>query len=187
MLYLYRVTGNITRQTEEEEMVWEKERIREIYDRNFDGLYRICLFYMKNKEEALDLVQESFVKLMQKRENDFSDQQHIDMWLRVVACNLCKNELHHWWKKKRIQTEDWKSLVKEQSEDDASWKAVYLEAIMSLPEKYRILIYFHYYEDYTIEELGKLLKENPSTLRSRLSKGKKLLGEKLKEAGVYEE
>lgn len=171
-------------------MTWEKKEIREIYDRNFDSVYRVCLLYMKNREEALDMVQETFLKLMQKRASDFADGHHLDAWLRVVAGNLCRNELRHWWKRKRANVCELEALLEEQTakEDTAKReeKKAFLAALLELPEKYRVLIYFHYYEEYTIEELGRWMKTNPSTLRSRLAKGKELLRERLKEAGVYE-
>ncbi|MDO5540428.1 MAG: sigma-70 family RNA polymerase sigma factor [Eubacteriales bacterium] len=171
-------------------MVWEEEKIREIYDRNFDSVYRVCLIYMKNREEALDMVQETFMKLMQKRMTDFTDEHHLDAWLRVVASNLCRNELHHWWRRRRTDMCELDEILKNQTSEEEirerEEKKLFLSALLELPEKYRVLIYFHYYEEYTIEELGRWMKINPSTLRSRLAKGKELLGKKLKEAGVYE-
>lgn len=170
-------------------MNWDERAIREIYDRNFNMLYRICLIHMKSKEEALDMVQETFVRLLQRAQAEFTQDGHIDAWLRVTACNLCKNALRHWWRKKRIDVDEPGLLLGNAGTEDEKRreerKAV-LAALLKLPQKYRILIYFHYYEEYQIKELGELLGENPSTLRSRLAKGKELLRENLKEAGINE-
>jgi len=54
-----------------------------------------------------------------------------------------------------------------------------LEAVLSLPEKYRIPIYLHYYEGYTAPEIGKLLKKNVNTVYSLLNRGKTMLKEAL--------
>ncbi len=52
---------------------------------------------------------------------------------------------------------------------------------MRLPEKYRIIIHLYYYEDYSILEIAKVLKLTQSNVKVRLSRGRKLLKEVLKE------
>ena len=56
-----------------------------------------------------------------------------------------------------------------------------LEAVLTLPLKYRTLIYLHYYEGYTIAEIGEILDQNPSTLRGRISRARELLRKELGE------
>lgn len=172
-------------------MMYRTSKIKEIYDRNWDSLYRLCLIYMQNQEDACDMVQETFVRLLQyigrqeEKTEVFRDEDHERAWLRTVACNLCKNELSHWWRRKRQEVEAIENLfepgqaVQEHGE--------ILEDILEMPEKYRVLIYLHYYEGYSVEEIGNILKEKPSTLRSRISKGRKLLEKKLKEDGYGKE
>lgn len=171
-------------------MEWQKDTIKEVYERNFSEIYRLCYLYMRNREEALDMVQEVFMRLLKQKEDSFQDQAHIDAWLRVTACNRCKDELRCWWKRKRTDLEDlefWHhAKQKQESEAEKEKSRLLLSLILELPEKYRVLIYFHYYEGYTMEELGEWMHSNPSTLRSRLAAGKKLLKEKCKEAGIYE-
>lgn len=165
-----------------------KSNIKEIYDRNWDSLYRLCLIYMQNQEDACDMVQETFVRLLQyigQQAGAFQDEAHERAWLRTVACNLCKNELSHWWRKKRQEVETMENLLEPGAAVGEHGQV--LEAILELPEKYRVLLYLHYYEGYSVEELGRMLQERPSTLRSRLSKGRKLLGKALKEDGYGKE
>lgn len=174
--------------------MYRTDRIKEIYDRNWDGLYRLCLVYMRNQEDACDMVQETFVRLLkyagQQEEGQpgesmlFHDEAHERAWLRTVACNLCKNELHHWWRKKRQEMESIEDLM--EPEEGIQKHSEVLEALFELPQKYRVLLYLHYYEGYSLGEIGDILEENPSTLRSRISKGRKLLGERLKENGYGE-
>ena len=54
-----------------------------------------------------------------------------------------------------------------------------LSAVLSLPEKYRDVVYLHYYEGYTAAEIGKILNINVNTVYTLLSRAKKLLQEKL--------
>ena len=49
------------------------------------------------------------------------------------------------------------------------------EAVMRLPDKYRIVVHLFYYEDYTIAEIAQILKRREGTVKSQLNRGRKLL------------
>lgn len=49
------------------------------------------------------------------------------------------------------------------------------ETVMGLPEKYRIVIHLFYYEDYSVREIGEILKISESNVKVRLSRGRMLL------------
>lgn len=55
------------------------------------------------------------------------------------------------------------------------------ETVMKLPEKYRIVIHLFYYEDYTVHEIAEILNLSESNVKVRLSRGRALLKEVLKE------
>ena len=55
------------------------------------------------------------------------------------------------------------------------------ETVMQLPEKYRIVIHLYYYEDYLVSEIAEVLKLTQSNVKIRLSRGRKLLKQALKE------
>jgi len=52
-------------------------------------------------------------------------------------------------------------------------------AVLELPQKYRVVIHLFYYEDMSIEEIAKALGSNGSTVKSQLSRGRKMLREML--------
>ena len=54
-----------------------------------------------------------------------------------------------------------------------------LEAILSLPPKYRDVIYLHYYEDYTAPQISRILGRNVNTIYTHLNRSKEMLREKL--------
>ena len=60
------------------------------------------------------------------------------------------------------------------------------EAVMRLPEKYRIVIHLFYYEEYSIEEISATLRSHPGTAKSRLSRGRKLLKSMLTEVVCHD-
>ena len=63
-----------------------------------------------------------------------------------------------------------------------------MAAVQSLPDKYRVPIYLHYYEGYKTREIAEMLGERPATINTRLDRGrdrlKRILGGKTCEQGV---
>lgn len=55
------------------------------------------------------------------------------------------------------------------------------ETVMKLPEKYRIVIHLFYYEDYSVQEIANIMQITQSNVKVRLSRGRQLLKECLKE------
>lgn len=56
------------------------------------------------------------------------------------------------------------------------------EAVMQLPDKYRLVIHLFYYEDYSVREIAKILKLSEQAVKKRLSRAREMLRESLKEA-----
>ncbi len=76
------------------------EEITKIYDRHFHTVYRVCFSFMKNEEDAEDMVQETFLKLISCKKQ-FESEEHEKAWLIVTASNTCKDELRRW--KRRLE------------------------------------------------------------------------------------
>ena len=113
----------------------EENEIIEIYERNVDMVYRICYSYLKNTMDTEDMVQNTFIKILDESVV-FESHEHEKAWLIVTAKNLCKNHLKHWWQKREdIDGEIYKISTDEKAEGDV------LESVMKLPEKYRITLY----------------------------------------------
>ena len=65
---------------------------------------------------------------------------------------------------------------------DSEESSVLFEAVMALPETYRIVIHLFYYEDYTVNEIADILRITPGNVKTRLSRGRASLRSALKEA-----
>lgn len=148
------------------------DKFEMIYSKYYGMLYRICFLYMKNTPDALDIVQDVFLKVLGGKAADVSDEK-LKAWLIVTASNLCKSRLRSWWFKNRNEyDESYKNrfentAVPEQSE--------IMEEVLSLEWKYRVPVYLYYYEGYTTSEIGRMLKASPSTIQTRLAKARTLL------------
>ena len=139
-----------------------REELEALYDRHVNMVYQICLMLLKNVPDAEDATQTVFRKVMEWRK-PFRDPEHEKAWLIVTARNECKNQLKHWWRTKRAGEEILQNLTWEQPSDGELW-----DLILTLPEKYRMVLYLHYYQGYTALETAEILGKNPSTIRTWL-------------------
>lgn len=130
-------------------------------------LYRTAAVIMKNKADAEDVVQDVFVKVMEKRP-EFQSPEHETAWLIRTTVNLCKSRLRSsWWKK----TEPLLDSYPAQSEKQQHL----METILSLPAKYRIVIHLFYYEGYSTREIAGIIGQKESTVRSLLTRARQKL------------
>jgi len=157
------------------------KEIAELYERHVETVYRVCFAYMKNAADADDMMQDAFVNLI-KRDCVFVSADHERAWLIRTASNLCKNSLRHWWRK-RENLEDFAGLqFKQPSEVDETF-----EVIMSPPDKYKTVIYMHYYEGYTSAEIARALSKPQNTILGHLREARTILKNKLGEDSDHEE
>ena len=154
-----------------------REELASLYRRRFKMVYQICLMLMKNVPDAEDAAQTVFRRAME-RAGPFRDPEHEKAWLIVTARNECRNQLRHWWRTRRADSEALDALAWEQSDDQEIW-----DQVAALPEAHRLVLYLHYYQGYTTGEMADMLGENPSTVRSRLVQARKKLKLKLEEEG----
>ena len=149
------------------------KEIAEIYTRHVNTIYRICYTYMKNSSDTEDIVQETFIRLM-KFGGSYESEEHEKAWLIRTAANLCKDYLKHWWRK-RENLEDYQNL----QDDNNTKNDDTLEVVMSLPDKYKTVVYLYYYEGYTSVEISKILSKPQSTIRNYLHEARNILRTKL--------
>jgi RNA polymerase sigma-70 factor (ECF subfamily) len=149
------------------------KEIAEIYTRHVKTIYRICYTYMKNSSDTEDIVQETFIRLM-KFGGSYESEEHEKAWLIRTAANLCKDNLKHWWRK-RENLEDYQNLL----DDNNTKNNDTLEVVMSLPDKYKTVVYLYYYEGYTSVEISKILSKPQSTIRNYLHEARNILRTKL--------
>ena len=149
------------------------KEIAELYERHKDMIYRICFAYMKNVADTEDIIQDTFCKLINSG-IFFESTEHEKAWLIRVATNLCKNNLRHWWRKRENLEEHGRLQSTKTPEIDETFSLV-----MSLPSKYKAVVYLYYYEGYDSVEISEILQKPQSTIRYYLSNARKLLRDKL--------
>ena len=156
---------------------YSREEIEAIYRRQFKLVYQICLVLMKSVPDAEDAAQTVFRRVMERAE-PFRDPEHEKAWLIVTARNECRDQLKHWWRRCREDASALDALVWEEPRDGLVW-----DQVAALPEKHRLVLFLHYYQGYATDEIAGLLRENPSTVRSRLVQARKKLKLRLEAEG----
>ena len=148
------------------------ETFRRYGDRIFSAAFSVC----RNRADADDVVQDTLIRYYSLNK-DYENEPHLKAWLIRVAINRAKDITSSFWRKNKVTWEDYMDgLVFEEPEDSRLF-----EAVMRLPEKYRTVIHLYYYEDYAVEEIAGILRRPVGTVKSQLSRGKKLLKSMLQE------
>lgn len=155
------------------------DKFSEKYSLYGKTLFRICMVQLGNKQDAEDVIQEAFLKLMYKAPK-FNNSEHEKAWVIRVTINLCKDIHRSIWRKRVVKMED----IEIYYGDSKDLSIV--EEILKLKTKYKEVIYLHYYEDYSIKDISEILKLSESAVKMRLKRGRESLKIGLEEEG-YEE
>lgn len=146
-----------------------------------DTVRRLCMLYLKNYADTEDIIQSVFLKYTLSSVA-FESSEHEKAWLIRVTVNACKDLLKSVFRSRVISLEE----VLEQSAPVAEEHKEVLEAVLSLPEQYKEVVYLHYYEGYTAPEISRMLGKKLPTVYTRLNRAKQLLREKLGGEGYDE-
>lgn len=144
--------------------------------RQADTVRRLCMLHLKNYADTEDIFQTVFLKYALS-DAAFESQAHENAWFIRVTLNACKDLLKSFFHSRTVSLD---TLLEFPQQIPDAHKEV-LEAVLSLPEKYRIPIYLHYYEGYTAPEIGRILKKNVNSVYTLLSRGKNMLKEALED------
>ena len=154
----------------------EKKDFDAAVGRYQDMVYRVALHVVASPHDAEDAVQEVFLRLYTYKK-PFDSEEHLRRWLIRVTVNHCKNILKSGWRKRRVSLED----VTEQPVFDRPVEQELYNTVLSLPEKYRTVLYLFYYEELPTAEVAHALGLGQSAVTTRLSRARALLKKELGE------
>lgn len=154
----------------------KNDEVVRLFDLYAGDLFRFALSYMGSKQDAEDIVQDVFLKLLNK--TVFLKADYEKAYLMKMTANGCRNLLKSPAHKTGVDLEsatEELACFYELGEDD---KEVY-DALMKMDETLRIPLYLHYYEDYSYKDVAKFLKLSESAVAMRIKRGKEQLKERL--------
>ena len=146
--------------------------IERIVDEYASELFRLCLVMLKNTHDAEDAVQDTLLSYLQ-RAPEFESRESGRSWLLTVAANRCRDSLR---RAKRHPSVSMDELTELGATDE---HALVLDALMALPEKFRLVLTLHYVEGYSTSEIAGMIGRTPSAVKMRLQKGRRLLEDTL--------
>ena len=143
-------------------------------ERYADTVKRLCMVHLRNTADTEDIFQTVFLKYALSSA-EFESREHEKAWFIRVTINACKDLLKSFFRSRTLSLEGLGDLPAEMSDENRE----VLEAVLSLPDKYKEVVYLHYYEDYTAPEIGKILGKNVNTVYTLLNRARQVLREKL--------
>ena len=146
------------------------DRIETVLQTYGNMLFRLSLVMLGSEKDAEDAVQETIMKYLQKAPI-FTDSEHEKAWLLKVAANQCRDMLRFRLRHPQTDLEALRETAAETADSGI------LEALMRLPEKYKLVLILYYVEEYRIEEIANLIGRSASAVKMRLQKGRRLLEE----------
>ncbi len=156
----------------------EQETIRAM-ERYSDTVMRLCMVHLKNDADTEDIFQTVFLKYVLSSVS-FENDEHEKAWFIRVTINACKDLLKNFFRSHTVSLDD---VIEQPTDLPPDYRDVW-EAVFSLPQKYRDVVYLHYFEDYTAPQISRILGKNVNTIYTLLTRSKQMLKEKL--GGAYE-
>jgi len=140
----------------------------EKYNTYGDLLFRICIGYLGSKEDAEEVTQDSFVKLICDAPR-FNDGEHEKAWLIRITVNACKNVFKSRRHRRTVNIDEIAEYSDNPSDDSI------MDEIVRLPAKYKAVIHLYYYEEYPVKEIARILMISESAVKMRLKRGREIL------------
>ncbi len=151
-----------------------EQEVNRAVEQYSDMVRRLCVVHLKNEADSEDIFQTVFLKYALSSVR-FENEEHEKAWLIRVTVNACKDLLKSFFRKNVVSID----AVTEQAAALKPDHREVLETVLSLPAKYKDVVYLHYYEGYTAPQIGEILGKNTNTVYTLLTRSKQILQEKL--------
>ena len=151
----------------------------QILTENYERYYRLAYSYMRNEDDALDVVQESAYRAIRDCRK-VRNKDYLSTWIYRIVVNTALDMLRR--KKKENITEELPEIPVEDQYQDLELRTV----LNQLDDKSRTIILLRYFEDLKLEDIADIVGDNLNTVKARLYRSLKKLRLKL-EAEDYRE
>jgi len=169
----------------------EESALNELMNRWQQPLVGFICRYVGNEADALDLAQETFVRVYESRHR-YKQTAKFSTWLFTIATNLCRN-LFRWQKRHPTvtldgETQDSVPLIETLAATDdhpftladrKELAAAVRDSIQALPHDLRTTLLLFEYEDLSYEEIAVILECSMKAVETRLYRARNILRDKL--------
>jgi RNA polymerase sigma-70 factor (ECF subfamily) len=154
----------------------------EIYKQYSPQIFRVCMGYLNDPEQAKDVVQETFVSVW-KNLSSFRHESKISTWIFRIATNNCLQAIE---KSKRIQTTELPLNIEATVEDSLDDKLAFLYGCIAELEEIERMIISLVLEDLPQPEIASIIGVSHGNIRVKIHRIKGKLATKFKNHGQFE-
>lgn len=159
-----------------------EDAYRQLVEEYGNKLLKTCYLILRNREEAEDVVQETFIRVFSKIDT-FKEKSGLYTWIYAIALNLSRDKMRVRQdmlelKDELIGNNDLEAQV-EMNID----KELLRKEIFEMNSLYREVLVLFYFEELSIKEISNLLNEREGTIKSKLFRGRNILKESLLKGG----
>lgn len=164
----------------------DQKAYKELYDQYASPMYNLCYRFLNHHDDAHDVLQESFIKIFENI-NQLQNKDLLSAWIKRICTNTAIQALKNKRKLKFDELDDQPSMINlhdeheiiHEEEFEHNIQAIH-QAIQQLPDRYRVVFTMHVMEDYSHEEISKMLGIVSGTSRSQYLRAKQRLIELIK-------
>ncbi len=142
-------------------------------------LYRVCFFILKNEQDVKDVLQETFIKYIEKGPVFESEEQR-KLWLIKVSQNKCKEFLRFHKRHSYIPLDEVENSVMITDGLDFDTKET-IAFIWNLDYKLKSAVILYYVEGYSVKEVAQMLSVTEAAVKKRLQRAREKMKEMDKE------
>ena len=150
-------------------------------------LYGLCLTLCGNRQDAEDLYQDTWLRVLHHLDR-YDPSLPFEPWLTQICVNTYRNALRRMRRSPFFNSfstsEDKDRVLNEAAAPEKDDYSDLRSAVDRLPEKLRVTVILYYYRELDISSTALALKIPPGTVKSRLSKARKLLKEALEDESL---
>nr|WP_321231897.1 sigma-70 family RNA polymerase sigma factor [uncultured Psychroserpens sp.] len=154
----------------------------QLYKKYKDDLFVLCLKYCRNKEEAQDNLQESFLDIFSSIKS-YKGQGTFEGWMKRITINKA---IDTYKKDKHINIKINNDILIDTDFDSTTLDTIPLNEILKhiqeLPTQYRLVFNLYELDDYTHKDISELLNISINTSKSNLHRAKRILQTKMQKA-----
>jgi len=153
---------------------------RELYETNYEMIYRLAYRYVKSKPDAEDILQETFIKAFKAIQKfDFNISSNFSAWIYQICVRCSYDYYRNRKKRKSDQTASLSEIYTEPEAQDASPEkmAITNQAIQKvkntlnvLSPKQRIIFDLRHFQHKTLKDIAERLQVSPSTIKKQLER-----------------
>lgn len=151
-----------------------EEEVNRAIGRYADTVRRLCVIHLKNHADTEDIFQDVFLKYVLSSVS-FESEEHERAWFIRVTINACRDLLRRFFRSRVVSIDEIAEQAAPENEDHRE----VIEAVQSLPERYRDVLYLHDYEGYTAPEIAGILGRNVNTVYTLLKRAREMMRKKL--------